>query len=135
MQGCKVVQAYVCRICVASTGGRAQRWGSGILVNNAGLTVMHATNNYLDALSKDDFRRFYEVKCRPSLSVLQAHQTVCWGWRLTEKRTGRSTVLNTSPIAGVRALGSSVAYGRSKGGLTRNDLVTGPAALGPGDPV
>lgn len=85
-------------------------WGRiDILVNNAGTTKFAAHNN-LDALNAEDFARIYAVNVigpfqmiRACLEGLKAH--------------GDGAVVNVSSIAGVRGIGSSVAYAASKGAL------------------
>jgi 3-oxoacyl-[acyl-carrier protein] reductase len=93
-----------------------------ILVNNAG-TTKFAAHHDLDALSAEDFARIYAVNVigpfqmvRACLEPLKAH--------------GDGAVVNVSSIAGVRGIGSSVAYAASKGALN-NMTVSLARALAP----
>ena len=107
----------------------AQRWGQlDILVNNAGITRHARDHSDLDALSKDDFMAIYEVNVVGPYLVLQAMKPLLVA---AYQNSGRaSTVLNTSSIAGVKGLGSSVAYAASKGALNTMTLSLA-RALGP----
>ncbi len=86
-----------------------------ILINNAGITRHARDHSDLDALSKDDFMDIYAVNVVGPYMVMQA----CKKYLLVaQEQTGRaSAVLNTSSIAGVVGIGSSVAYAASKGAL------------------
>jgi 3-oxoacyl-[acyl-carrier protein] reductase len=126
----KVVKANVadpadCKALAAA----AQRWGQlDILVNNAGITRHARDHSDLDALSKDDFMAIYEVNVVGPYLVLQAMKPLLVA---AYQNSGRaSTVLNTSSIAGVKGLGSSVAYAASKGALNTMTLSLA-RALGP----
>ena len=86
-----------------------------ILVNNAGITRHARDHSDLDALSKDDFLDTYAVNVVGPYLMLQATKPLL---EAAYRTTGRaSTVLNTSSIAGIQGIGSSVAYAASKGGL------------------
>ena len=94
----------------------AERYGRlDILINNAGITRHARDHSDLDALCKADFMDVYEVNVvRPDL-MLQAAKPLL---QAAHKASGRaSAVLNTSSIAGVKGIGSSVAYAASKGAL------------------
>ena len=86
-----------------------------ILINNAGITRHARDHSDLNALSKDDFMDIYAVNVVGPFMVLQE----CKKYLLAaQQQTGRaSAVLNTSSIAGVVGIGSSVAYAASKGAL------------------
>lgn len=86
-----------------------------ILVNNAGITRHASDHSDLNALTKNDFMDTYEVNVVGPYLMLQATKAVLVA---AYKSTGRaSAVLNTSSIAGVKGIGSSVAYAVSKGAL------------------
>lgn len=118
----KVVQADV-----ASPEGcqalarAAEEWGAlDILVNNAGITRHARDHADLNALSKADFMDVYEVNVVGPYLMLQAAKPML---EAAHRKSGRSsTVLNTSSIAGVRGIGSSVAYAASKGALNTMTL-------------
>jgi len=129
------VQVQVVQANVADPAGckaladAAQRWGQlDILVNNAGITRHARDHSDLDALSKDDFMAIYEVNVVGPYLVLQATKPLLVA---AYQKTGRaSTVLNTSSIAGVKGVGSSVAYAASKGAFNTMTLSLA-RALGP----
>jgi len=102
-----VAQDQVCRNIVNET---LDRWGRvDILINNAG-TTKAANQSDLDALDAADFERIYSVNTigtyqmvRAALPALKVH--------------GHGSVVNTSSIAGLSGIGSSIAYAASKGAL------------------
>ena len=86
------------------------RWGRiDGLVNNAGTTVYRAGND-LDALTMDDFQRIYAVNVVGAFQMVRAVAPQM-------KKQGRGSIVNTSSIAGVMGVGSSIAYAASKGAL------------------
>lgn len=121
------VQVQVVKANVADPDGckalavAAQAWGQlDILVNNAGITRHARDHSDLDALSKGDFMDIYEVNVVGPYLMLQATKPLL---QAAHAKSGRSsTVLNTSSIAGVRGVGSSVAYAASKGALNTMTL-------------
>lgn len=94
----------------------ARKWSRlDILVNNAGITRHARDHSDLDALTKADFMATYEVNVVGPYLMLQATKDLL---KAAYEKTGRSSsVLNTSSIAGVKGIGSSVAYAASKGAL------------------
>lgn len=91
------------------------RWGRiDILVNNAGTTVS-ADARDLEALSGDDFRRLYDVNVIGAYQMTRAALPAL-------RASGNGSVINTSSIAGVIGMGSSVAYACSKGALNTMTL-------------
>lgn len=104
-------------------------WGRvDVLICNAGITK-HAPNHAeLDALSAEDFLRLYAVNVVGPFLAVQALKPLLAASRAA---TGRAAaVLNTSSIAGVTGIGSSVAYAASKGALNTMTLSLA-RALGP----
>ncbi|KAI9029320.1 short-chain dehydrogenase/reductase SDR [Hyaloraphidium curvatum] len=94
------------------------------LVNNAGTTIF-ADHKNLDALSKEDFSKMTEINVAGPFQMIRA----CLPHLKKNGKNGGS-VVNVSSIAGVTAIGSSVAYAASKAAL--NNLTMSLArALGP----
>ncbi len=91
-----------------------------ILVNNAGITRHARDHSDLDALSKADFMNIYEVNVVGPYLMMQATKDLLETAYKTTQRS--STVLNTSSIAGIKGIGSSVAYAASKGALNTMTL-------------
>jgi 3-oxoacyl-[acyl-carrier protein] reductase len=86
------------------------KWGRiDALVNNAGTTkyVDHAD---LDGLSGEDFLRIYGVNVVGAFQMARACVPAL-------RAGGRGAIVNTSSIAGVKGVGSSIAYAASKGAL------------------
>jgi 3-oxoacyl-[acyl-carrier protein] reductase len=81
------------------------------LFNNAGVTKFASDHADLDAVSADDFLRLYAV------NVVGAYQMIRAARSLLEAGPAAGAVVNTSSIAGVVGIGSSVPYAASKGAL------------------
>ena len=94
----------------------AAGWGRlDILINNAGTTKRVPNHADLKGLSREDFLNLYSVNVAAAFLMVQACEDHL---RAAHEQTGRSAaVLNTSSIAGVTGIGSSVAYAASKGAL------------------
>ena len=117
-----VVQADVSREegCKALTAKAEEAGTLDILINNAGITRHARDHSDLDALSRDDFLDIYAVNVAGPFLMLQACKPLLVA---AHEKTGRaSAVLNTSSIAGVTGIGSSVAYAASKGALNTMTL-------------
>ncbi|HEY2709516.1 MAG TPA: SDR family oxidoreductase [Caulobacteraceae bacterium] len=85
------------------------------LFNNAGQTTF-ANHADLDAVSAENFSRIYAV------NVIGAFQMVRACRALLESAPLPGAVVNTSSIAGVTGIGSSVPYAASKGALVTMTL-------------
>ena len=85
------------------------------LFNNAGQTTF-ANHADLDAVSAENFARIYAV------NVIGAFQMVRACRSLLEAAPQPGAVVNTSSIAGVTGIGSSVPYAASKGALVTMTL-------------
>lgn len=106
--------------CRALADAAARRGRLDILVNNAGITRHASDHGDLDALSKADFMDVYEVNVVGPYLMLQAAKPLLLTAYETTRRA--SAVLNTSSIAGIKGIGSSVAYAASKGALNTMTL-------------
>lgn len=101
--------------CKALAQAAADRWGRvDILINNAGFTI-NANQSDLDALQAADFERIYGVNLIGSYQMVRA--ALPW-----LKTSGQGSVVNTSSVAGVVGIGSSIAYAASKGALNSMTL-------------
>lgn len=86
------------------------KWGRiDILVNNAGVSKF-ANHSKLDELTAEDFQNIYAVNVIGAYQMIRAVEPAM-------KTQGFGAVVNVSSIAGVRGIGSSVAYAASKGAL------------------
>jgi 3-oxoacyl-[acyl-carrier protein] reductase len=96
-----------CRALVAAAQERFGRIDA--LVNNAGTTkfVDHAD---LDGLDKEDFLNIYAVNTVGAFQMARAAAPHL-------KAAGRASIVNVASIAGIRGIGSSIAYAASKGAL------------------
>ncbi|MDP1875902.1 SDR family NAD(P)-dependent oxidoreductase [Phenylobacterium sp.] len=86
------------------------------LFNNAGVTKFAPNHADLDAVQAQDFLDLYRV------NVVGAYQTLRACRTLLESAPQPGAVVNTSSIAGVMGIGSSVPYAASKGALTTMTL-------------
>jgi 3-oxoacyl-[acyl-carrier protein] reductase len=87
-----------------------ERWGRvDGLVNNAGTTKFVDHNN-LDGLQKDDFFNLYGVNVVGPYQMTRAAEQAL-------RASGDASIVNIASIAGVKGIGSSIAYAASKGAL------------------
>ena len=86
------------------------------LFNNAGITKFAPNHADMDAVNAEDFLRLYQV------NVIGAFQMIRAARGLLEAGDVAGAVVNTSSIAGVTGIGSSVPYAASKGALTTMTL-------------
>lgn len=120
--GAEVVAADVAEVegCRALADAAAKHERLDILINNAGITRHARDHSDLDALSKQDFLDVYSVNVVGAYLMLQAAKPLLLAAHSASGRA--SAVLNTSSIAGVKGVGSSVAYAASKGALNTMTL-------------
>lgn len=108
--------------CRKLTRAAIDAWGRiDILVNNAGRTKF-ANHADLDALDAEEFLGIYKLNVVGPYQMIRA----C----LPSLKEHHGAVVNVSSIAGVKAIGSSVAYAASKGALN-NMTVSLARALAP----
>lgn len=86
------------------------------LFNNAGVTKFAPNHADLEAVDAEDFLSLYRV------NVVGAYQTIRACRTLLEAAPQAGAVVNTSSIAGVMGVGSSIPYAASKGALTTMTL-------------
>ena len=86
------------------------------LFNNAGKTKFANDHADLDAVSGDDFLQLYSVNVVGAFQMIRALRP------LLEACEAPGAVVNTSSIAGVVGIGSSVPYAASKGALNTMTL-------------
>jgi 3-oxoacyl-[acyl-carrier protein] reductase len=96
-----------CRRMVEET---VARWGRiDVLVNNAGTTKFCAHDD-LEGLIKEDFLRIYSVNLVGPYQMIRAVAPHM-------KHGGQGAIVNMASIAGLKGIGSSVAYSTSKAAL------------------
>ena len=110
-------EALVCQANVANdedcrrmVDSATDKWGRlDVVVNNAGTTkfVDHAN---LAGLDKQDFFDIYGVNVVGPYQMVRAAESAL-------RKSGDAAVVNVSSIAGVKGVGSSIAYAASKGAL------------------
>ena len=102
--------------CMATIDKAIEKWGRiDALINNAGTTKFVWDHSDLDSLNAEDFHYIYGV------NVIGPFQMV----KAAKEHLLKSTnpcVVNVSSIAGIRGIGSSVAYASSKGALNSMTL-------------
>lgn len=102
--------------CMATIDKAIEKWGRiDVLINNAGTTKFVWDHSDLDSLDAEDFHYIYGV------NVIGPFQMV----KAAKEHLLKSTnpcVVNVSSIAGIRGIGSSVAYASSKGALNSMTL-------------
>ena len=100
-----------------------ERWGRlDVLVNNAG-TTRFAPYGDLDAMSEEAWDAILSVNLKGAFFAVRAAVPHM-------RRAGGGSIINVASIAGLRPVGSSVAYGASKAALI-NMSETLAAGLGP----
>ena len=99
------------RACLDTVDQTIQKWGRlDCLINNAGTTKFAFNHGDLDALDGDDFLHIYSVNVVGPFQMVKA----CRQYLI---HSDNPNVINVSSIAGIRGIGSSLAYASSKGAL------------------
>ena len=97
--------------CLKTAQETINKWGRiDALVNNAGTTKFVFNHADLDGLDADDFLHIYKVNVVGPFQMVRA----CKEMLLNSENP---SVVNISSIAGIKGLGSSLAYASSKGAL------------------
>jgi len=86
------------------------------LFNNAGVTTFSEDHGDLSAVSMEDFMNIYRV------NVAGAYQMIRAARPLLEAAPKTAAIVNTSSLAGVAGIGSSLPYACSKGALVTMTL-------------
>ena len=97
--------------CLDTVDHTIKKWGClDCLVNNAGTTKFAFNHGDLDALDGDDFLHIYSVNVVGPFQMVKA----CRQYLI---HSDDPNVINVSSIAGIKGIGSSLAYASSKGAL------------------
>ena len=97
--------------CVKTAQETINKWGRiDALVNNAGTTKFVFNHADLDGLDADDFLHIYKVNVVGPFQMVRACKEMLLN-------SDNPSVVNISSIAGIKGLGSSLAYASSKGAL------------------
>ena len=102
--------------CISTTNTAIEKWNRiDALVNNAGTTKFAWDHSDLNSLDANDFQNIYAVNVVGPFQMVKA----------AKEHLLKSTnpcVVNISSIAGIKGIGSSVAYASSKGALNTMTL-------------
>ncbi len=93
-----------------------------ILINNAGRTKF-ADHSKLEALQRDDFENILALNLNSNYELIKYA-------RPHLARNKKSSIVNISSVAGLRGMGSSIAYAASKGALNSMTMALS-RSLGP----
>mgnify|MGYP001449711831 FL=1 len=97
--------------CVQTAQETIEKWGRiDALVNNAGTTKFVFNHADLDGLNAEDFLHIYKVNVVGPFQMVRACKEMLLN-------SDNPSVVNISSIAGIKGLGSSLAYASSKGAL------------------
>jgi len=97
--------------CIQTAQETINKWGRiDALVNNAGTTKFVFNHADLDGLDAEDFLHIYKVNVVGPFQMVRACKEVLLN-------SDNPSVVNISSIAGIKGLGSSLAYASSKGAL------------------
>ena len=97
--------------CIQTAQETINKWGRiDALVNNAGTTKFVFNHADLDGLDAEDFLHIYKVNVVGPFQMVRACKEMLL-------KSDNPSVVNISSIAGIKGLGSSLAYASSKGAL------------------
>ena len=97
--------------CVQTAQETFEKWGRiDALINNAGTTKFVFDHADLDGLDAEDFLHIYKVNVVGPFQMVRACKEMLLN-------SDNPSIVNISSIAGIKGLGSSLAYASSKGAL------------------
>ena len=102
--------------CIVTVNKAIEKWGRiDALVNNAGTTKFAWDHSDLDSLTAKDFQDIYAVNVIGPFQMVKAAKEHLL-------KSENPCVVNISSIAGIKGIGSSIAYASSKGALNTMTL-------------
>lgn len=102
--------------CIATINKAIELWGRiDTLINNAGTTKFAWDHSDLNSLDAEDFQRIYAVNVVGPFQMVKAAKKHLL-------KSANPCIVNISSIAGIKGIGSSVAYASSKGALNTMTL-------------
>ena len=102
--------------CILTVEEAINKWGRvDALVNNAGTTKFVWDHGNLEGINAVDFQKIYSVNVIGPFQMVRASKTHLLN-------SDNPSVINISSIAGIKGIGSSIAYAASKGALNSMTL-------------
>ena len=102
--------------CIATINKAIEKWGRiDALVNNAGTTKFSWDHSDLGSLTAKDFQDIYGVNVIGPFQMIKAAKEHLL-------KSENPCIVNISSIAGIKGIGSSIAYASSKGALNTMTL-------------
>ena len=102
--------------CIATINKAIEQWGRiDALINNAGTTKFAWDHSDLNSLDAEDFQKIYAVNVIGPFQMVKAAKEHLL-------KSANPCIVNISSIAGIKGIGSSVAYASSKGALNTMTL-------------
>ena len=102
--------------CINTINTAINKWGRiDALVNNAGTTKFVWDHSDLDGLNAVDFQNIYSVNVVGPFQMVKAAKE-------SLLNSSNPSIINVSSIAGIKGIGSSLAYASSKGALNTMTL-------------
>lgn len=102
--------------CLLAVNTAIEKWGRlDALVNNAGTTKFAWDHGDLAAVSSEDFHEIYSVNVIGPFQMARAAKEHLL-------KSQNPSIVNISSIAGIKGIGSSIAYASSKGALNTMTL-------------
>ena len=102
--------------CIATIDKAIEKWKRiDALVNNAGTTKFVWDHSDLNGLDAKDFQKIYGVNVIGPFQMVKAAKDHL-------QKSNNPCIVNVSSIAGIKGIGSSIAYAASKGALNTMTL-------------